>query len=110
MSTNGGITLCPITSFICNSIPFTADGFPLNGGGDGLLGVYWADVDTSGGAGNVWFHQGDPENRNNFIIDTINEYVELAFMQDGFVAVDFMIATWENVGYFDRNSDKVNHV
>jgi len=102
VSVDGGITLCP--NFLCDAIPFSTNPLPASGSSNGLLGVYWADVDTGNNQGDVYYHQSN-NNPNDAVLDRINEYVEQAYMFDVFDAVEFVIVTWENVGYFGQNND-----
>jgi len=91
-----GTTLC--TSSPCNSVPFTTNPLPVNELEDVLLGVYWAEANTTRvGHGNFYYYQSDPDQRNNDVINRINEIIAKAFLYDTFGTVEFLIVTWESV-------------
>ena len=100
---DGGITVC--TQAQCFETVFADDLFQQNG--DGLLGVFWADVDTTG-TGNVYYHQSEPDSKQS-VFDRINLIINMAFnqQQTQFSAKEFLIATWDEVGYFNSRVDRV---
>ena len=82
---------------------FTPRPFPTTGA---LIAPYWADADTSSGNGNVWFR-----------VTTDSQLLSIASQQianagftgpQSFSPSYLIIVTWENVGYYDDNIDKVS--
>ena len=73
-------------------------------GGRSLLAVFWADVDTRG-TGDIWYHQStDP-----LLFDRANTEIRTAFpYQAPFNTTQMYIFTWDRVGYFDSNIDRVS--
>ena len=85
------------TSYVSNQ-----NSFPL-GGGRKFVAPFWADVDTTN-VGDVWYRQSTSQ----ALINKANMQIRLAFpLQIPFTATNLIIATWEKVGYFDGNMDKV---
>jgi len=67
---------------------FSASGFPVNG--FPMVAPFWADVDTRGvtnGAGTVWYRQ---------------------WSLQGGQSVNRLVVTWDHVGYFSGQTDKLN--
>ena len=75
---------------------------PLNGT-DKIIAPYWADVDTRG-TGNIYYRQTtDP----NLLVRATSE-IRTAFpMSQNVIINHLLIVTWDEVGYYDRNTDKV---
>ncbi len=57
---------------------YSSTGFPV--AGFPMIAPFWADVDTGGGDGNVWYK----------------------------IEGQTLIVTWDNVGYYSQNGDKLN--
>ena len=56
----------------------------------------------------VFFHQSDTGVTDPAQFDRINQMIATAFpFQPPFIATDFCVATWEQVGYFDQHDDRV---
>ena len=70
------------------------------------LAPFWADVDT-GGSGRV-VYKAVTRSENISLISAIDSAVasSLAKLED-FTASWALIVTWDHVGYFSKNSDKV---
>ena len=69
-----------------------------------VIAPYWADVDTRG-TGNVWYRLTTvPE-----IILRVRNEIAVAFPQlsTSFIAQEVVVATWDRVGYYERQTDKV---
>ncbi|XP_065916878.1 uncharacterized protein [Dysidea avara] len=77
--------------------------FPLNGTNK-IIAPYWADVDTRG-IGQVFYRQTtDPS-----LLARATSEIRAAFSNSQNVTItDLLIATWDNVGYYYRKSDKTN--
>jgi len=85
------------TSYVPNQ-----QSFPLDNGRK-FVAPFWADVDTTS-AGDVWYRQ----TTDQILLDRANTQIQNAFpLQPQFTATDLFIATWDHVGYFDSNNDKV---
>jgi len=80
----------------------TPKSLPLNTA-DKIIAPYWADVDTRI-IGQVFYRQTtDP----SLLARATNE-IRAAFSNLHNVTItDLFIATWDNVGYYNRKSDKV---
>ena len=68
-----------------------------------LIAPYWADADTRG-SGNVWFFQST----DSVLLAKARRYVQHGFItEQDFQPTHLFVATWDDVGYFSRNVDKV---
>ena len=80
---------------------YTSEPFPLP---EILIAPFWADVDTNGDAGVVYYR----ETTASAIVNKVAQDVALAFRsQPPFTAKSVVIVTWDQVGYYDENDDKV---
>lgn len=72
-----------------------------------LIAPYWADVDTRG-TGRVWFRETNKPELLSRARDDILRRDPLIFPQvNRFDPSSLLIATWDHVGYYDMNTDKV---
>ena len=72
-------------------------------GSDRIIAPYWADVDIRG-AGRIYYRQtSDP----NLLDRATSEIRQTSSMSENITVTNLLIATWNNVGYYYRNSDKV---
>jgi len=88
---------------------FASEIKPFPSKGDGaMIAPYLADADTSG-VGDIYYrHITDPTDPTLKVISKdINDSNFKEFTRIGFNAKMAIIATWHQVGYFHRNSDKV---
>ena len=71
-----------------------------------IIAPFWADVDTRGGGGQVWHHQS----RNETTLKRAAREIKVAYPQvpDDFKVTNLFIATWKEVGYYNKNKDKVS--
>ena len=85
------------------SVPqLTFEPFPLN---ETLIAPYWADADTRD-SGNVWYR----ETNDTELLDRARMEIQSAFSnanQQTSNITHLFIATWDAVGYFELNRDKV---
>lgn len=83
---------------------FTPDPFPLDGDLE-LIAPFWADVDTTG-TGTVFYRQtADPG-----ILQRVGNEIQYAFVDhQDFTPSFVIIATWDAVGYYEANVDKVHY-
>jgi len=69
-----------------------------------MVAPFWADVDTSNNAGEVFYHEttdfADLTRANNQIAQAFPTLIP-------FTASHLLIVTWYHVGYFDSKMDKV---
>lgn len=65
---------------------FTASGFPVNG--FPMVAPFWADVDTRGAGSGLVYHKFFDSNSDTLL--------------------DTLVVTWDNVGYFSSQTDKLN--
>ena len=81
--------------------------FPSKGDG-AIIAPYLADADTSG-VGNIYYRQiTDPTDSTLRAINKdINESNFKEFANVGFQAKTAIVATWHQVGYFHKHTDKV---
>ena len=96
MNTNGAI------SFTYEISQYTPDAFPTNATEE-IIAPYWADVDIRG-TGNIGYR----ETRNPDLLQRANNDIRRAFSTIRFSSEYLFIATWDHVGYFDSQVDKVN--
>ena len=69
-----------------------------------LVAPFWADVDTRE-IGEVFYRQTNESSCITNVATIIREVFEDAV---GFTPFTVFIATWNNVGYYNRNRDKVS--
>ena len=82
----------------------TPSSFPL-GGTDKIIAPYWADVDTRG-TGAIYYRQ----TTDTDLLARATSEIRAAFSNSQHVAIkNLLIATWNGVGYYDSNFDKVSH-
>ena len=78
---------------------------PLNGtdSTEQIIAPYWADVDTSG-TGEIFYRQStDPS-----LLARATSKIQAAFPASENVTIEsLVIVTWDKVGYYDSNTDKV---
>jgi len=81
----------------------TPSSLPLTGT-DKIIAPYWADVDTRG-TGDIYYRQTtDPS-----LLARATSEIRAAFPDSLDVTISNMfIVTWDKVGYYNRNSDKVS--
>ena len=87
---------------------FTSEPFPLSDSRD-FIAPYWADVDTRGGRGRVYYRDASTE--QDVVMRARNE-IRMAFVgQASFQPNLVFIATWERVGFVGGGSSPlVNHM
>lgn len=83
VNNNGNLTFADLSS------SFSSSGFPSAGVGP-MVAPFWADVDT-----------GNPSN-------PIGDVWMTFFDSDGDTDLDTLVVTWENVGYYNEQADKLN--
>ena len=66
---------------------------------------FFADADTTGGAGNVTYGEtSDPDS-----IAMAAEQIQAAFSKhSSYTPLSLFIATWKEIGYYDQHSDLVS--
>ena len=95
MNTNGAI------SFTSPISRYTPDAFPTNVT-DEIIAPFWADVDIRG-TGNIGYRETkDPE-----LLQRANNDIRRVFSTIRFSSEYLFIATWDHVGYFNSQVDKV---
>ena len=87
-----------LLSFLESVSQYTPDKFPLPD--RKLIAPFWADVDTSG-TGVVWY-------RNTTQAALLERFMTGPQIQDGFTPSYLFIATWDHVGYYASNVNKVS--
>ena len=77
--------------------------FPLRSSSAMLIAPYWADVDTRG-IGDIYYRQTtDPS-----LLARATSEIRAAFPASQNVTItNLLIATWDRVGYYFQNTDKV---
>ena len=89
-------------SFTTSVSQYTPDPFPLFGD-LALIAPYWADVDTTG-TGTVWYR----ESTDAELLARARTMIQSAFTsQDNFIPSYIFVATWDHVGYYNSQTDKV---
>ena len=75
---------------------------PLSGT-DQIIAPYWADVDTRG-TGDIFYRQST----DSSLLARASREIQSAFPSSQNVTItNLLIATWDEVGYYFRNDDKV---
>ena len=96
MNTNG------LLSFGTAVSVFSSDPFPVMG--PGLVAPFWADVDTRG-TGEVYYR----ETNDTLLLSNVTLEIRRDFENfTDFTPTTLFIATWDEVGYFDNNTDLVS--
>ena len=68
-----------------------------------LIAPFWADADTRG-SGTVWYF----ESTDQTLLAKARTYIQRGFVaEQDFQPTHLFVATWDEVGYYDRNTDKV---
>ena len=83
---------------------FVGESFPIND--SELIAPFWADADTRPlDGGFVWYREtNDPE-----LLARARRDVQLVFPRlDTFLPSSLFIATWDHVGYYDHQTDRVS--
>jgi len=88
-------------SFSSRSAYSTTVGFPFKNPGVKLICPFWANVDTTAG-GAVYYRDASG---STTIDNEIRRYFRSAA---SFTSTWVLIATWQNVGYYDNHADKVD--
>ena len=98
VSNNGWISFnssLTIPSHVPTSLPLSDNPF---------VAPFWADIDTRG-TGTVWIR----ETRNITILNRAREEIQKAFSTlINFQPQFAFIATWDEVGYYNRQTDRVS--
>ena len=101
MNTNGLLSFgAPV-----NSSP--TEPFPL--AGPSLVAPFWSDVDTSG-TGEIFFRQ-DNTISDFALVENVTADIRRAFVDDfgNFTPTSVFVATWNQVGYYNGNTDLVSY-
>lgn len=77
---------------------FSPKRFPTNGT---LIAPFWADADTRG-TGQVYYRSTDNQTLLQKMAQDINETIGETFFPEY-----LFVSTWHEVGYYNRNTDKV---
>ena len=80
--------------------------FPILGSNIAMIAPFWADSDTTAnGSGYVWYRETDEEE----LVVAVKARIEQAypFTAQDFVPRHIIIATWDHIGYYPRQTDKV---
>ena len=96
VNTNGVISLgSPFTSSVIRSLPLS--------GTDQIIAPYWADVDTRG-TGQIFYRQStDPS-----LLARAEYEIQAAYpLTQNVTVTNLFITTWDAVGYYNRQTDKV---
>ena len=81
---------------------------PLPVVGPPLAAPFWSDVDTSG-TGEIFFRQ---DGTSDFLlVENVTAEIRRAFVDDfsSFIPTTVFVATWNQVGYFEGNTDRVSY-
>ena len=91
---------------------YTPDSFPFNGSTSAaedlqLIAPYWGDVDTrSENGGTVWYRESNAQEDIARARDDIRAAYGEA-RDSNFAPRSVFIATWDHVGYYNEEDDKV---
>ena len=97
MNTNGIISIdSPFTSNYPTPLPLF--------GTNKIIAPYWGDVDTRG-TGQIFYRQ----TTNTSLLDRVSRQLQTTFPLSLNVTItNLFIATWDAVGYYNMQTDKVN--
>ena len=99
----------PVTSYSSQPFPIAASQFePATK--NIIIAPYWADVDTrTAGSGAVWYRQTANSTLLGRARQEVTEILRLFPEKDvqAFNPTLLVIATWDKVGYYNRNFEKV---
>ena len=97
VNTNGVISFgSPFTHSLIISFPLSES--------DQIIAPYWADVDTRG-TGQIFYRQSTDPN----LLARASSEIQAAYPSSQNVTVtSLFITSWDAVGYFSRETDKVN--
>ena len=73
---------------------------PLNG--NNFIAPYWSDVDTSG-TGQVYYRQTN----NSILLARAANDIQSVSLSENVAITNLFIVTWNAVGYYFSNTDKV---
>ena len=73
-----------------------------------FIAPFWADVDTRGGLGTVFFRTSTDETTLDAIKKVVLESKAGFQFAARFNPIWALVATWEEVGYYNRKGDKVS--
>ena len=73
-----------------------------------FIAPFWADVDTREGLGTVFYRNVTDQDTLSQIKKIVSNSKAGFRMTARFIPKWAVIATWEEVGYYDRNGDKVS--
>ena len=74
-----------------------------------FIAPFWADVDTRGGLGTVFFRRATDETTLTAIKNVVRDSkAGFQFAAARFNPIWALVATWEEVGYYDMHGDKVS--
>ena len=99
VNTNGVISIDSLfTSYSPSPLPLS--------GSDKIIAPYWGDVDTRG-TGQIFYRQ----TTNTSLLDRVSRQLQTTFPLSLNVTItNLFIATWDAVGYYDMQTDKVNQL
>ena len=73
---------------------------------DKIIAPYWDDVDTRG-TGQIFYRQ----TTDLHLLDRVQRDIQAAYpLSRNVTLTNLFIATWDAVGYYDMQTDKVNYV
>ena len=72
-----------------------------------MIAAFWGDVDIRAG-GKIFYKEAIEAGDLTMATLLINERNERNNEPSDFEAASLMVATWQNVGYYKRRSDKVH--
>ena len=108
INNNGLLSIeAPIPDFTPRDFPFKAAD-SVTGVGVVLIAPFWADVDTRGGLGTVFFRTSTDATTLATIKQVILASKAAFQLAPHFNPKWALVATWEEVGYYDRKGDKVS--
>ena len=79
--------------------------FPLPITGTNFIAPYWGDVDTSG-TGQVYYRQTN----DSILLARVANDIQSVSLSENVVITNLFIVTWNAVGYFSGNTDKVRWI
>ena len=94
-----------MVSFDAAVSTFTPQPFPISGSRV-LLSPYWGDVDTRPSNGGFVYYR---QTTDSTLLTRARNQVRALFPDfSSFTPTFLFIVTWDHVGYYNRNTDKVN--
>ena len=97
----------PVRDYTPRDFPLRAED-SVRGVGVAFISPFWADVDTRNGHGTVFFNSTTNRTTLALVKDVVSSSQAGVDLAARFNPKWALVATWEEVGYYDRKGDMVS--